>query len=699
MRDVYNNLLIRLAPDGTQTVMGSATAANGVAIDANENLFVTEARANDMLKFQPPSGNFGNVNVCLAGQACGQSLSLSYNVTGSGTLGTPNVLTEGTSNLDFSLGAGSTCTGAVTGGSTCTVNVTFAPRLAGLRRGAVQVTDSSGKVLATTYVYGNGVGPEIAFGGGIPITVASKLGNLAGTAVDGAGNVFLADTANRRVLKIAANGAQSTVGTGLSQPVGVAVDAAGNAFIADTSATSIIEVPATGGPQIKVGSGLYFPSGVAVDGAGDLYIADTENGRVLKVFPNGTQTPIGSGWIKPAAVAVDAAGNVWVADLDQTPLVKVAADGTQTLAGTGLNQPCGVAIDAAGDVLITNRRGNVVEIYADGSQATLSSALNSTTGVAVDGAGDIFIAESNGNLVEVQRSQPPTLNFPSTPFGNTSSPQSAAIENIGNASLSISSLSIGLNFGQVPGSGSPVDCAASSSLVPGASCNLSIVFAPTAAGALQSTAVLADNSLNGSPATQTVTLNGVGQQASQTISFTLPATASVLDSITLTASASSGLPVSFASTTNGVCTVSGTTASMAGVGICSIQATQAGNAKYSAATPVSQTITVSPAGGFTITPTPGSETVYPGTSAAGYMLKLQSVNGFSGNVTLSCSGSITPSVCGDLPQTLNVSGTAYAFTGILFPASTKAGTYTITFKGVSGSTTSSATATFTVEAK
>jgi len=79
---------------------------------------------------------------------------------------------------------------------------------------------------------------------------------------------------------------------------------------------------------------------------------------------------------------------------------------------------------------------------------------------------------------------------------------------------------------------------------------------------------------------------------SQTITFgAIPAQA-VGTPLTLTATASSGLAVSFASTTPSICSVSGTTATFASTGTCTIQATQAGNADYAAATPVSQNITV-----------------------------------------------------------------------------------------------------------
>ncbi len=76
------------------------------------------------------------------------------------------MLTGGKPNLDFTLASASTCTGAVTAGSTCAVQVNFTPLVAGARNGAIQIVDTSGNVLATTYISGVGVAPQIAFNPG-----------------------------------------------------------------------------------------------------------------------------------------------------------------------------------------------------------------------------------------------------------------------------------------------------------------------------------------------------------------------------------------------------------------------------------------------------------------------------------------------------------------------------------------------------
>jgi hypothetical protein len=183
--------------------------------------------------------------------------------------------------------------------------------------------------------------------------------------------------------------------------------------------------------------------------------------------------------------------------------------------------------------------------------------------------------------------------------------------------------------------------------------------------------------------------------AAQTITFTKLPSSQLQGTLTLTATASSHLAVNFVSLTPSICSVSGTTATLANAGSCGIQAVQAGNSNYAPAPAVSQSVSVIAA--FTIKPNPASETIYAGNVAA-FVLQLQAASGFTSNVTLSCSGGPAGSYCVDFPMTVHFNaGKAQAVSGILFPAKTKGGVYTITFSGLSGTISDTATATFTVK--
>ncbi|MFL6351961.1 MAG: choice-of-anchor D domain-containing protein [Bryobacteraceae bacterium] len=703
--DGENSRVLKVSPDGAQITVGSGLSLpNGVAVDSAGNVFIADAIKNRVVKVSL-TGNFGTVNVCPSGQAspapCSETLTLNYNVTGDGTLGNaPTVVTQGAPNLDFTLAGGSTCTGDVAAGSSCTVNLTFAPRAPGLRMGVVQLADASANLLGTTSVYGEGKGPAVAFDPGVQKTVGSGLLKPGGVAVDAAGNVFIADTFNNRVVKVPADGgAQITVGSRLNEPIDVAVDGAGNVFIADTYNNRVVKVPprcTSADCQTTVGSELNQPYGVAVDGAGNVFIADYNNNRVVKVSPDGAQTTVlGSGLNLPADVAVDGAGNVFIADSQNTRVLKVSPDGTQIPVVSGLYLPISLAVDAAGNLFIADQGANgVLKVSPDRAQTTLGSGLGTPSGVAVDGAGNVFIGDFyNDRVVEVQRSQPPALSFAATPVGNTSSdsPQSVTVENAGNGTLSLSGLTVGSNFAQIAGSGTPADCTSSSSLTPGESCNLSLSFTPSSAGPITGSATLTDNSLNGNPATQTISLSGTGnQQQTQTITFN-PIAGQVLGTpLTLSASASSNLTVSFASQTPAVCTVSGTTATLVKAGTCTIQASQSGNTAYVAATPVPRSFLVTD---FSLTVTPASQTITPGKTAV-YSAALRALNGFSGTVTLGCTGLPAKSTCSLSPASVALSGTRSSSISV---ATKTKGTSRLTITARSGADVHTATASITVK--
>ncbi len=139
-----------------------------------------------------------------------------------------------------------------------------------------------------------------AWTGSESIVANSGLGNPSGVTVDGAGDVFIADSTKNRVIEVASSGTQTTVVSGLSEPSGVAVDSAGDVFVADTFNSRVVEVTKAG-TQTTVGSELDFPQGVAVDAAGDVFIADTANNRIVEVSKTARRPPSGPVYCGPRA--------------------------------------------------------------------------------------------------------------------------------------------------------------------------------------------------------------------------------------------------------------------------------------------------------------------------------------------------------------------------------------------------------------
>lgn len=229
-----------------------------------------------------------------------------------------------------------------------------------------------------------------------------------GVAVDGRGNVYVADNGNNRVVKLEAGTENQTVlpFSGLRYPVGVTVDGSGTIYVTDSYNERMVKLAAGAVAQTAAVLDRSGPHGVAVDRAGNLYLTDWIKDRVLKLAA-GTGAPMVleiTGLDGPEGVAVDGAGNVYVADYGDGQVMKlVAANGAQTkVPFFGLANPWGVAVDGPGNVYVTDAgTGRLVRLEAGtGTQTVLPfPRLDGPHGVAVDGAGNLYVAESGKNRV------------------------------------------------------------------------------------------------------------------------------------------------------------------------------------------------------------------------------------------------------------------------------------------------------------
>ncbi len=265
----------------------------------------------------------------------------------------------------------------------------------------------------------------------------AKFNSPHGLAADHSGNIFVADTANGTVRKIAPDHTVSTFagkageygstdGTSLearfNTPRGMAVDGAGNLYLADDS--TIRKITPSG--QVKTLAGVsgqtgtadgtgvearfYYPAGLAVDLSGNIFVADTVNHAIRKVTPEGVVSTVAgragqsgsanglgtaAAFCFPNAVAVDALGNVYVAD-SGNDLIRIVLPSGQvaTLAGkTGMqgstdgpgvtalfSAPEGVAVDGAGNLYVTDVGNHAIRKIAATPERTVSTVAG-TAGV------------------------------------------------------------------------------------------------------------------------------------------------------------------------------------------------------------------------------------------------------------------------------------------------------------------------------
>jgi poly(3-hydroxybutyrate) depolymerase/sugar lactone lactonase YvrE len=184
----------------------------------------------------------------------------------------------------------------------------------------------------------------------------AQLSFPTGVALDSTGNLFIADTENHRIRKLGPDGVITTVaGTGspgfsgdggpatqaqLNEPWGLAADSQGALFIADTSNHRIRKVAPDGTITTVAGNGargfsgdggqapaaqFYQPCGVAADSQGNLFIVDRQNHRIRKVASDGVVSTVFGGVREgeseattpryyPSNVAIDKAGDLLIAD-------------------------------------------------------------------------------------------------------------------------------------------------------------------------------------------------------------------------------------------------------------------------------------------------------------------------------------------------------------------------------------------------
>jgi RHS repeat-associated protein len=293
-----------------------------------------------------------------------------------------------------------------------------------------------------------------------------------GIALDGSGNLFVADVGNNRVQEVAistgtqrgqsmtandiytvagsSSGSSGHSGNGgaatsalLDQPTGVAVDGSGNLFVADSANNRVQEVAISTGAQrgqsmtandvytvagSSSGSSGYsgdggsassallaFPTSVAVDSAGGLIIADLENNVVREVagttasqfsltandvftvagnYSTGTSGSGGQAtdaqMTSPKGIVADSSGNLYIADS--------GANRVQELAATTHTQ-WGISMTAGNLYTILGSSAGTAGSSGDGGAGT-SALLHSPSGVALDANGDLFVADGTNNRVQ-----------------------------------------------------------------------------------------------------------------------------------------------------------------------------------------------------------------------------------------------------------------------------------------------------------
>jgi sugar lactone lactonase YvrE len=297
------------------------------------------------------------------------------------------------------------------------------------------------------------------------MTIVNYMNQPSGVAVDSTGNIYVVNSGDQKIYIITSGGSVSTFagsttgstdGNGtaakFNYPRGVAVDGLGNVYVADTGNHMIRKITPAGLVTTVAGSTSGFadgtgtaarfsgPQGLAVDSTGNIYVADTNNFKIRKITPDGVVSTLAGSTYGFAdgiginasfkhifGVSVDSTGNVYVADTYNNMIRKITPDGVvSTLAGstpgstdaTGtnakFNSPNGLAVDSIGNVYVADSGNNKIrKITPDGVVSTLAgsglrgsedgivtaASFNSPNGVALDSKGNIYVADINNKKI------------------------------------------------------------------------------------------------------------------------------------------------------------------------------------------------------------------------------------------------------------------------------------------------------------
>ncbi|MGH9721490.1 MAG: hypothetical protein ACRD8O_14870, partial [Bryobacteraceae bacterium] len=316
-----------------------------------------------------------------------------------------------------------------------------------------------------------GIGPtnaDGAFAGDNGAATQARLNRPAGVAVNGSGEIFIADTNNHRIRKVDTKGIITTLAGICLANIDNPTTSTGDVLPCTVGNPATIGgVPSVTGSAVLWNDGalattatLNSPAGIALDGSGNIYVADSNNQRIRKFAPGGTISSIAGGGSTGNCLPVTASGSrIDPKNLNQSVGTFTshsgscsggfAGDGRQAAAGR-LNAPRGVAIDSAGNVYVADRGNQRVRFIDPGTQFLFTIAGQSVfrgdggpandailgvspAGVWVDGSGNVFVADTgNGRIRKINASD----GIITTVAGGGSN---SADENIAATSASLSS--------------------------------------------------------------------------------------------------------------------------------------------------------------------------------------------------------------------------------------------------------------------
>jgi len=573
---------------------------------------------------------------------------------------------------------------------------------------------------------GTGVSGYSGDGG---LATSAQFNSPMGMRRDSQGNLYVADLGNSVIRKLSIDGTVSTVaGNGtqgysgdggpatsaqLSFPTAVALDGAGNLYIADYFNACVRKVDTNGTISTLATASGFLVRGVATDVAGNVYFSSSyegvwkvdSNGVTTKIVGNGTPGFSGDGGPATdaqtsgvAGLALDASGNLYISEVQNSDVRKVDTNGIITTvagnqqfgyAGDGgpatnakFNGPTDVRIDAAGDIYVAdssnnrirkvNAAGTISTIVGDGNygyvgDGGLASAAQfaGPTAIALDGNGNVFVADTGNSVIRKVQVDTTTLDFGQVTVGQAGGPINVIVSNVGNADLNVGTIVASSSFGV------QTTCSSSTPVAPGSECSVDISFTPTVNGNATGTVTFTDNAV-GNP--HVINLKGQGAPHPDKLIFATqfpsqPLNGNVGTVIVNATDVNGNLAAGFVGSIAvqiqgpvGFTTYSTQVNASGGIASFDLSAVVLNTAGSYTIQASSSGLTSAQAS-FTVTGNPdfaislSKQSLQVGTQSAGSInISVTPSNGFTGSIAMSCNGLPANTTCSFAPATLQSNG-------------------------------------------
>ncbi|HEV2991129.1 MAG TPA: choice-of-anchor D domain-containing protein, partial [Candidatus Angelobacter sp.] len=648
------------------TVMGSRTGS--LSLTSNSNPAPAPVVLSGTGLAAVPA--FSPLSLSFASQAVGtssgpQTVALSNSGNTALTISALNMSSSDfsqTNNCGTSLGAG----------ASCTINVVFSPAALGSHTGSMWLTSNSNNAPTPVNLSGTGVAALPALSPS-SLTFAAQLVGTSSTAqtitLTNNGNISLAIS--------------SLVTTGdFSQTNNCGASLAAGA----SCAINVVFNPSASGARF--GSVVLSSNGSPAQMSASL--SGTGSAAVATLSPSSLAFPsqaVGSS----SAVQLVTLTNNGNTSLSISSLM-VTGDFSQTnTCGTSLGAGASCSINIVFTPTAVGNRSGSLSLSSNSNPAPAAVTLNGT------------------GLGAVASLSPASLTFGSQLVGTSSSAQTVTLSNTGNTALTISTFVMAGDFAQTNNCGT--------SVAAGATCTVNVTFAPTARGTGSGSLGLNSNTTGPRPG---VNLSGTGigpvanlSPASLTFANQVVNTTSAAQTVTLTNSGDAALNISSIAIASDFAQTNNCGSSLAAGASCTFNVTfkPLGSGLRSGSLTISDNASGSPhivslSGtglDYTLSTSPSSVTVTAGGTASYTVTATAQGGSWSTAISLSCSGLPAASTCSFTPTSVTPgSGSATSTfkvvtTGRHGSNGTPAGTYTVTIKGVSGSTQHSTTVTLVVK--